>query len=62
MRGMLAMQVAPELGIPEVKPAIEMVRGRLQPGNVRIFIDPQIAVGDAYPDLRIELCEVFAGL
>ncbi len=28
MRDMATMQVAPELGIPEVKPAIESVRGR----------------------------------
>jgi Uma2 family endonuclease len=28
MRAMATMQEAPELGIPEVKPAIEMVRGR----------------------------------
>jgi Uma2 family endonuclease len=28
MRDMATMQVAPELGIPEVKPAIELVRGR----------------------------------
>ncbi len=28
---MATMQVAPELGIPEVKPAIEMVRGRWEP-------------------------------
>jgi Uma2 family endonuclease len=28
---MATMQVAPDLGIPEVKPAIEMVRGRWEP-------------------------------
>src|SRR5215469_10224109 len=28
MRAMATMQEAPELGIPEVKPAIELVRGR----------------------------------
>ncbi|HET6276655.1 MAG TPA: Uma2 family endonuclease [Candidatus Cybelea sp.] len=28
MRGMATMQIAPELGIPAVKPAIELVRGR----------------------------------
>src|SRR5579871_5643617 len=28
MRAMATLQVAPELGIPEIEPAIEMVRGR----------------------------------
>jgi Uma2 family endonuclease len=31
MRAMATMQEAPDLGIPEVKPAIEMVRGRWEP-------------------------------
>ena len=31
MRAMAAMQKAPDLGIPEVKPAIEIVRGRWEP-------------------------------
>jgi Uma2 family endonuclease len=31
MRAMATLQVAPDLGIPEIKPAIEIVRGRWEP-------------------------------
>ena len=44
---MLTMQEAPDLGIPEIKPAIESIRGRWTGDRGEVN-------GEPYPDLFID--------